>query len=292
MKRSITKALTLALAASLMCGALASCSKNSKGKSIEEAVDGFTDGYQEIGIDDINDLKLDDLENGVLLITDGEELAENDAVNDALDSLSSEMAGLSLANMIDFNSMQTIKVGGIVSGDTEDLNTVEAAIAGCIVFEDADAACKLYDDVDRLLSMAMALFGVDMDDFSEDEYYFDDDDGEGHLVVNVTMEEVIGSLFDSMASMFGDGVTTDDSQELTMDSSLVIAVRLDGDSILFTIAIGEESVAATDDIHDACGFDLPSEVTSCDSAKRIVGELASNLLMRYMMAAFEAMSSN
>lgn len=290
MKRSMSRAIAVILTVALAAGAFAGCSKK-KSKSIEDAVDEFSDGFEEYSIDDLKGLDEDTeaLQNGVLIITSGEELSENGEINDALDSATSDF-GISIANMIDIASIGTIKVAVQGNPDLDDPANSSVAIIGCAVFDNEDDAVKFFDDIDSLLRMAMAVTGYDMDDFSEEEYFFDEDKGEASVTINITMEELISGIYDKLAEMFGDSVTSNSDKVPQADGSVVIGIRLDGDSILFSVAIGDEYVDKADDVYDAAGLDKPSEVENSEEVKSLISDLLANTVMNYLFQAFSAMS--
>ena len=76
MKRSMTRAIAVVLTVALAAGAFAGCSKK-KSKSIEDAVDEFSDGFEEYSIDDLKGLDEDTeaLQDGILIKTSGEKIS-------------------------------------------------------------------------------------------------------------------------------------------------------------------------------------------------------------------------
>ncbi len=290
MKRSMTRAIAVVLTVALAAGAFAGCSKK-KSKSIEDAVDEFSDGFEEYSIDDLKGLDEDTeaLQDGILIKTSGEELSENGEINDALDSATSDF-GISIADMIDIASIGTVKVAVQGNPDLDEPVNSSIAIIGCAVFDNEDDAVKFFDDIDSLLRMAMAVTGYDMDDFSEEEYFFDEDKGEASVTINITMEELISGIYDKLADMFGDSVTANSDKVPQADGSVVIGIRLDGDSILFSVAVGDEYVDKADDVYDAAGLDKPSEVENSEEVKSLISDLLANTVMNYLFQAFSAMS--
>ncbi len=297
MKKTTIKMCSVLLAASLAAGAFSACGKKSGGMNIPDAVEEFAEGADQIELADLKDLDEDKdaIQNGVYVVASGDELGEfleeNNAL-DEMDELTSMIPGLNLNNIIDPENIEEARLclrGNLEASKPGDLK-LGAAI--CVTYNDAETAADVADDIDNLISLGTSLMGIDSDDLSSEEYFYDEDSGEFNIVLNLDVDGLLTSVFDSLGGMFGDAVTSGSDEPEKTGIVVNLCVRIDGENLLLTISAGEDYTESVDKIHTDAGFDAPSSVENTEELTSALYDFLAEQIASYMFKAFSAMASN
>lgn len=274
------KLIAMVLAFTLCVGSFAACSKK-KSKSLSDSVHSYIDDTDaetyEIEddddlrdfVDDMEDITPDVLKQGVLFTI------ENDTICDMADEADYPREFKAFLDPEDITRITGFAAGEIDEDSLENLGVIALVL---VEFEEEDAAVDVFEMID-LLGIPLKSQGLDLDDLSKDEYDYDKDSAEGHIILNLNIPQLIELYADVNGEDISDMKDAFEDRDIDFDdlSNVNIAIALKKNDIVIAFAYGDEYISDLDDIFSKSGFVKPSSVETSDDVIEFIEAVMEDL---------------
>lgn len=291
------KIISCLVAATMVLGLAAGCSKTKKvtTDSVEKACEKL--GYDEYDVDDLNESDLDpgDLDDGIYVIID------EDDIEDLADENEASISSFGLDEVLEADDIESaalfIKGDGLedFSDDVDGLQDIdnladaefELLIGMQTTLKDDDKV----DDIMDYLEDMLDEYDLDVDDLTAQEYYRSKT--EGYLKFNLDIQDLwaIAQENDDLMDLLEDADMEDEFEDLfdSVSGNICVSYQISGNNLIMVIGVAFNSKG--DCLNDMCsklGIDNPSKLkTNQDFAESIVESVMDNA-MKYMSYAYSS----
>lgn len=261
--KNFKKIVVTVLAGAMLMTAFAGCKKKPKTLSDAIADQAESVGAQTVEFSELEDFTADmeaeDLEDGLYFEITSDDIADLDVPREA-------------SMIIDVDDIDTVRVYVRATLDEDSPADSGAAVVAVIKFNEEENAVDFFDNIYSYRSF-LDMVGLNPDDLSDDELYFDEDEAEGGLVINIVPTAIFESLLNSMD--IDQDMIDDANVDLNDIPRVVFSLRLHDDSVIISLSFSDDYTAEVDGIYTAAGIEAPSEVESSDA----VVDFISNMLV-------------